>query len=180
MNEIPATGKTDLPDLIVVMGVSGCGKTTVGAALAQQLGYAFADADEFHPSANVAKMRAGQPLNDDDRWPWLDALNRMLGDSRSRRRAVVLACSALKQRYRDRLSAGLPGVAWVHLSGSFEQISARLAQRQHHYMPASLLRSQFEALEPPQDALAVPIDATPEVLVERIVRGLRQPVDRRP
>lgn len=172
MNHAPTTDKSGPPDLIVVMGVSGCGKTTIGAALARQLGYAFADADDFHPSANVAKMRAGQPLIDEDRWPWLDALNHMLSKTRAQQGAVVLACSALKQRYRDRLSLQLPGLAWVHLSGSFEQISARLALRQHHYMPASLLRSQFEALEAPADALTVSIDAAPETIVQQIVDGL--------
>jgi gluconokinase len=157
---------------VVVMGVSGCGKSTISAALAQRLAWRFLDADDFHPLANVEKMRAGQPLNDQDRWPWLDELNRLLRESVARGEPLVLACSALRQRYRDRLANQLPGLRWVHLDGSFELIAARMAARQHEYMPASLLRSQFESLEPPQAALRVSIDQSPEQIVSTIVGQL--------
>jgi gluconokinase len=157
---------------IVVMGVSGCGKSTVGSALAQRLGWRFADGDDFHPAANVEKMRAGIPLDDDDRAPWLARLNAMMRDSVAQGDPVVLACSALRQRYRDALSCGLPGLRFVHLSGSVELIAGRLAARSHHYMPTSLLASQFAALEPPAEALALDIDAPVERLVDLILASL--------
>ena len=153
---------------VVLMGVSGCGKTTVGLALAHRMGWRFRDADEFHPPANVEKMRAGTPLNDHDRWPWLDRLNAMLRHSIAKGHPVVLACSALKQRYRDRLAHRVPGALFVHLSGSIELIESRLAGRQHTYMPASLLRSQFEALEAPEDAFTVDVALPVEEIVERV------------
>jgi gluconokinase len=158
---------------IIVMGVSGCGKSTIGLMLAAQLGWRFADGDDFHPAANVAKMKSGTPLNDDDRWPWLDTLNDLLRDSNSSGKPLVLACSALKQRYRDRLARDVIDVRLVHLYGSFELISARVAARQHKYMPVSLLRSQFDSLEAPLDALTINIDQPPEQLVNALVRAVR-------
>ena len=156
-------------DAIVVMGVSGCGKSTVGSALAQRLGWQFADGDDYHPPANVEKMRAGQPLDDSDRAPWLAALNAMLRASIAERRPVVLACSALRQRYRTALAEGMPGLRFVHLDGTPELIGERLAARRHRYMPASLLASQFAALEPPADALRLDVSAAVDALVEAIV-----------
>ena len=158
---------------IIVMGVSGCGKSTIGLMLAAQLGWRFADGDDFHPPANVAKMKSGTPLSDEDRWPWLDQLNGLLRDSNSSGKPLVLACSALKQRYRDRLARNVVNLRLVYLYGSFELISARVAARQHKYMPASLLRSQFDALEAPIDALAIDIDQAPEQLVDAVVRAVR-------
>jgi gluconokinase len=131
---------------IVVMGVSGSGKSTVGAALAQRRRAPFADADDFHPPANIAKMTAGQPLNDDDRYPWLEAIGEWLaqhcGDG------GVMSCSALKRKYRDQLRRHCPDVVFLHLSGSPEVIGKRQASRPGHFMPTSLLRSQFDTLEP--------------------------------
>jgi len=150
--------------IIVVMGVSGCGKTTVGELLARSLDYPFLDADEFHPPENVAKMAAGTPLTDADRWPWLELLNKMLlehGDA-------VLACSALKESYRRVLARGLGDCRFVHLRGSLELIRSRLADRKHRYMPASLLESQFAALEVPQGAIEVDIVRTPVACVREI------------
>ncbi|MCC6194862.1 MAG: gluconokinase [Burkholderiales bacterium] len=142
--------------ILVVMGVSGCGKSTVGEALAASLGWPFLDADDFHPQGNVAKMAAGQPLDDGDRWPWLDRIADELRAILARGGHAVLACSALKQAYRDRLQrAG--DVRIVYLQGDQATIAARLSQRQHKYMPASLLPSQFAALEAPRDALVVDI-----------------------
>lgn len=149
------------PPLVVVMGVSGCGKTSVGRALAERIDARFIDADDHHPEANVEKMRRGEPLDDDDRAPWLARLNGLLREARARGEPTVLACSALRQRYRDALGEGLDGLRFVHLRGSPALIAQRLAQRQHRYMPASLLRSQFEALEAPADAIVV--DVTREV-----------------
>jgi gluconokinase len=140
------------------MGVSGCGKSTVGALLAQQLGVGFLDADEFHPPQNVARMAAGVPLTDADRRPWLERLNAEL----RRRQDVVLACSALRQSYRDILSRDA-ACRFVHLRGPIELIRARLRERKHRYMPASLLESQFAALEPPAGAIDVDVARpTPE------------------
>ena len=157
---------------VVVMGVSGCGKSSVGEALARRLGARFLDADDFHPPANVAKMRSGVPLDDTDRAPWLARLNAMLHESRAAGESVVLACSALKHRYREALAAGLEGLRFVHLDGSFDLIAHRLAQRRHQYMPASLLRSQFDALEPPADAIVLAIDRDVEDIAADAERRL--------
>jgi gluconokinase len=133
------------PSPIVVMGVSGSGKSTVGAALAQHLRVAFVDADALHPPANIAKMTAGEPLDDDDRYPWLERVGEWLAGHRS---GGVASCSALKRKYRDQLRAHCPLVEFLHLNGSAALIGGRLAARSGHFMPAALLRSQFEALEP--------------------------------
>jgi gluconokinase len=130
---------------VVVMGVSGSGKSTVGAALAGRLALPFVDADAMHPPANIAKMTAGEPLDDDDRYPWLEKVGDWLAAHRD---GGVVSCSALKRNYRDRLRTRCPGVEFLHLSGSPELIGRRLAARSGHFMPAALLRSQFDALEP--------------------------------
>jgi gluconokinase len=154
--------------IVIVMGVSGAGKSTIGAALARELGWRFIDGDDHHPPANVAKMAAGVPLTASDRAPWLDCLNKLLREQDD----AVLACSALKESYRARLTDGIPGAAFVFLKGEFELIQARLAQRRHRYMPASLLRSQFEALEPPEKAIAVDVAAEATACVAAIVKQL--------
>jgi gluconokinase len=154
--------------IVIVMGVSGCGKSTVGPLLAARLGCPFLDADEFHPPANVAKMAAGTPLCDADRQPWLELLN---GKLRAQENAV-LACSALKASYRKILSQGLTDCRFVHLRGSIELIRARLAARRHRYMPASLLESQFATLEPPEDAIEVDVSNSASQCVEAIAARL--------
>jgi gluconokinase len=159
--------------IVVLMGVSGCGKTTVGDLVARQLGWPYLDADDHHPPANVDKMRAGTPLTDADRWPWLDCLNRLLREHQSAGKNVILGCSALRQVYRERLAQGLDDVRWVHLTGSFDLIASRLQARKHRYMPATLLRSQFDTLEPPTDALEVDIADPPEALARRIAQKLK-------
>jgi gluconokinase len=154
--------------ILVVMGVCGCGKSTVGEALSEALAWRFLDADEFHPPANVAKMASGTPLADDDRWPWLDRIADELRAILARGEHAVLACSALRQAYRDRLSrAG--DVRFVHLAGDYSTIAARLAARRHRYMPATLLDSQFATLEPPADALVVDVALPVERQVERVL-----------
>jgi gluconokinase len=132
---------------IVVMGVSGSGKSTVGAALAQRLRVPFADADDFHPAANIAKMTAGQPLDDDDRYPWLEAVGEWLAEHPH---GGVMSCSALKRKYRDQLRRHCPAIEFVHLSGSPGVIADRQASRPGHFMPAALMASQFATLEPLQ------------------------------
>jgi gluconokinase len=154
--------------IVVVMGVSGVGKTTVGKALARELGWHFIDADGYHPSANVAKMAAGIALDDADRWPWLETLNRVVRKEKN----AVLACSALKEAYRSRITDGLARFEIVYLHGNFELIAARLAERPHHYMPASLLRSQFATLEPPAKAIGIDVAATPSACVTAILAQL--------
>jgi gluconokinase len=155
--------------IVVVMGVAGVGKTTVGAALARRLDFHFVDADDYHPPENVAKMTAGIPLDDEDRRPWLDLLNAKLKNGAP----MVLACSALKESYRARLLRGIWEARIVYLHGAFDLIAARLAERRHRYMPASLLESQFAALEPPRDAIAIDVAADPARCVDAIVERLR-------
>jgi gluconokinase len=159
--------------IIVLMGVSGSGKTTVGQLLAQRLGLPCIDADDYHPSANVEKMRAGVALTDEDRWPWLDRINGVLREHAASGSNAILACSALKQVYRDRLADGLPDVRWVYLKGSFELIQSRLLARKHRYMPASLLQSQFATLEEPRDATTIDISGTPQEAADDVVAALR-------
>ena len=150
------------------MGVSGAGKSAIGSALAAHLGWRFLDADDYHPEANVARMAAGTALQDEDRWPWLARLNAMLREDDARGASAVLACSALRQAYRDRLASGLSRVDVVFLNGSAALIRERLADRRHRYMPASLLDSQFAALEPPQGAIEVDPALTIDDCVRRI------------
>jgi gluconokinase len=150
--------------IVVVMGVSGSGKSTLGPLLAARLGVPFLDADEFHPPANVAKMAAGTPLTDEDRRPWLESLNAMIKGKDN----AVLACSALKRSYREILARDIPRCTFVFLNGSLELIRSRLENRQHRYMPASLLESQFATLEPPQDAIEVDVSQAPEACLRAI------------
>lgn len=150
------------------MGVTGCGKTTVGAMLAEACGWNFHDADDFHPAENVAKMQRGAPLTDEDRWPWLDRLNALLVSREQRGDSLVLACSALKQVYRDRLARNCTTVRFAYLEGDMELIRARLAARQGHYMNPKLLDSQFAILERPADALRLDAVGSPVALVDKI------------
>ncbi|HET6443812.1 MAG TPA: gluconokinase [candidate division Zixibacteria bacterium] len=142
----------------VVMGVSGSGKSTIGRALAAHLGCRFYDGDEFHSPENIAKMVSGLPLTDADRWPWLDRLAQLAGDQMRKGEPAVLACSALKRSYRDRLRQGNQGLVFIYLRGSFDVIWDRIQDREDHYMKADLLRSQFDALEQPDEQEAVLVD----------------------
>ena len=151
--------------ILLVMGVSGSGKNTVGEPLAQRLGWKFMDGDDYHPPENVKKMAAGIALQDGDRWPWLDRLNAILRQEKD----AVVACSALKEAYRRRLLAGLFPYTIVHLRGSFELIRSRVEARKHRYMPASLLQSQFDTLEAPENAIAVDVSRDVEANVNAIV-----------
>jgi len=154
------------------MGVSGSGKTTVGRALAQELGWRFNDADDLHPKANVAKMARGEPLTDDDRWPWFDRIVAEMRRLNATGESAVIACSALKASYRKRLAAG-GDVRIVYLKGDAATIEPRLARRSGHFMPASLLPSQFATLEEPADAIVVDIRQPIETQVAAIARALR-------
>jgi carbohydrate kinase (thermoresistant glucokinase family) len=154
--------------IVIVMGVTGCGKSTVGVMLADACGWEFHDADDFHPAQNVAKMKSGTPLGDDDRWPWLDCLNDVLLDRERQGKNLVLACSALKQVYRDRLAGGCAAARFVFLDGEMELIRARLAARQGHYMNPKLLDSQFAILERPENALRLDAAGDPAALAVRI------------
>jgi gluconokinase len=160
------------PRFVVLMGVAGSGKTTVGEALAQRLGWRFYDADGFHPAENVAKMANGTPLTDSDRAPWLAALHALIASSLKEDRPGVLACSALKASYRGQLLDGLERVLIVHLKGSYELIWSRLSLRQDHYMKPNMLKSQFEALEEPTNALVFDISLTVDEIVEGIVKHI--------
>jgi gluconokinase len=154
--------------IIILMGVTGCGKTTIGKQLAHELSWPFYDGDDFHPRANVEKMCSGIPLTDDDRDPWLATLQNLILEKLRAMQPAILACSALKQKYRDRLQVDRENVRLVFLQGDFATIAERLAARTNHYMNPNLLASQFAALEEPHDALVVDIAQSPESIVSRI------------
>ncbi|EWT01367.1 gluconate kinase [Intrasporangium oryzae NRRL B-24470] len=160
---------------VVVMGVSGCGKTTVARGVAAATGFVMAEGDEFHPPANVEKMRAGIPLDDEDRWPWLRDLAGWMGARAAEGRSTVISCSALKRAYRTVLAEGLPIVEFVHLDGSADVIRGRMSSRAGHYMPTSLLDSQVATLEPlgaDESGLVLDVALSPSELVDRAVEGL--------
>ena len=157
------------------MGVSGSGKSTIATLLADRLALEYVDADWLHPKANVEKMQRGIPLDDEDRWPWLRAIAARMAELRAQGRGCVVACSALKRAYRDVLRDGRDDVRFVHLAGPPEAIAPRLSGRDGHFMPGSLLASQFAALEPPQPderAMAVSVELSPGEIVEAIVTSL--------
>ena len=163
------------PCALVVMGVSGSGKSTIADRLAKRLGWTFEDGDRFHPPSNVAKMSAGQPLTDEDRWPWLQAIAGEIDRVCAAGERAVIACSALKRAYRDILVHGRDDVRIVFLDGTPDLIASRLAARQGHFMPPGLLASQFRTLEPPakdENPVTVEIDARVEVIVDDIIRQL--------
>lgn len=165
--------------IVILMGVSGVGKTTIGLLLAEHLACPFLDADDFHPSENVAKMRGGVPLSDADREPWLEALRAAIASHLDRGQSAVLACSALKQSYRDRLHVA-DAVRIVYLRGESALIRARLAARRGHYFDPALLASQFAALEEPKGVLVIDVNGTPSEIVARIEAGLGAGPDRGP
>ena len=158
--------------IVVVYGVSGSGKTTVGRLLAEQLNWLFLDADDFHPAANIDKLRSGTPLTDADRWPWLEVLAQKIIVLQAQGRSAVLACSALKPTYRTQLGVDESIVRSVLLSGSLEVIQARLGQRQHAFMATSLLQSQLATLQPSSDSLVVDIAELPEKICQQIIDDL--------
>lgn len=163
------------PHVVVVMGVAGTGKTTIGPLVAEALGVPYAEGDDFHPAANVAKMSAGVPLDDDDRWPWLDAIGRW-AHGRAGLGGVV-SSSALKRSYRDRLRAAAPGLVFLHLTGDRELIERRMGERKGHFMPTALLDSQFAALQPlaaDEAGAAVDVAGTPGDITDRAVAALRR------
>lgn len=169
-----ASGESAGPPIVIVMGVSGSGKTTVGALLAGQLGWLYAEADDFHPRANVEKMAAGHPLTDEDRWPWLEAIGQWIDERRAAGEPGIVTCSALKRSYRDVLSRDRPEVRIAYLNGSHDLIASRMVARHGHFFKAGMLDSQFADLEPPapdEHVLSVPIDGTPPDVVNRIIEG---------
>ncbi len=164
-------------DRFVIMGVSGCGKSAIGAAFAKTIGARFIDGDDLHPASNIAKMSAGQPLDDADRWPWLERVGTSLQAAEGK---VVVGCSALKRSYRDKIRAAAGGeVCFVHLSGDKHVIAARMQARAGHFMPPALLDSQFAALEPPQldeTSLSVDIDQRPEAIVAALIAQMSKEI----
>jgi gluconokinase len=164
------------PHALIVMGVSGSGKTTIGEELARRIGWRYEDADTFHPASNVAKMSAGHPLTDEDRWPWLRAIADEIDRASAAGERVVIGCSALRRIYRDVLVHGRHDVRIVYLEGTQALIAGRLGERKGHFMPPGLLTSQFGTLEPPapdEHAVTVSIDAPAETIVDNILSQLK-------
>lgn len=172
MIDVTARARRALSPVVVMMGVSGVGKTTIGKALAAKLDWSFVDGDDLHPPSNVLKMERGEPLDDRDRQPWLSELHRVIEDHRASGTPLVLCCSALKASYRQALVGDTRGVVFVYLSGQADLIAARLEQRRGHFMPPALLASQFDTLEPPVAAIAVEVDRPVAETVERIIAQL--------
>ena len=160
--------------IVVLWGVSGCGKTTVGQQVALALDWSFFDADDFHPESNVRKMRGGTPLTDEDRWPWLDHLAQMMLAEIEQGRNAVLACSALKRVYRQRLCVDAEQMRFVHLRGEFALIAQRIGARDHEFMHNDLLQSQFDTLEPEEGGLSVDVRASTAELCREIIQLVNQ------
>jgi carbohydrate kinase (thermoresistant glucokinase family) len=158
--------------IIYIMGVSGCGKTTVGELLSEKMGIPFFDADDFHTAANKEKMNAGQPLNDEDRKGWLQKLN-ALALVHAELKGAVIACSALKDKYRSVLENGIANTEWIFLQGTYQIIYERMKKREGHFMHADLLTSQFESLEIPANALTISVEKKPEEIVDIILQQLK-------
>ncbi len=155
--------------VIYIMGVAGSGKTTIGRQLSAKTGYPFYDADNFHPQQNTDKMKSGQPLTDEDRWPWLENIHAFAAE-KIKTINIIIACSALKEQYRKLLSKEIePHCRWVYLNGNYETILNRMQTRQGHYMPPALLQSQFEALEIPANAIEADITMEPEAIINFIL-----------
>lgn len=160
---------------IFIMGVSGCGKTTIGEGLSARTGFPFYDADNFHPKENVEKMRAGTPLTDEDRRPWLENIHRFVKE-KIESQDIIVVCSALKKVYREILSQGIEiHCKWILLDGDYDTVLQRLKERTGHFMPATLLRSQFDALETPADAIAIDIRQTPDKMIDLILSKMEEP-----
>ena len=166
--------KSSDPLAIILMGVSGCGKTSVGKQLSMRLDWPFYDGDDFHPPENILKMAQGVPLNDQDRKPWLLNLNKIIHQHLENGQSILLACSALKYDYRNQLVNRNPSTIFVYLKGSFDLIFARMQARPGHYMKENMLRSQFEALEEPVDALIIDTNKNLENITEEIIEYLNQ------
>lgn len=169
------TTTQNTPVVLVVMGVSGCGKSTVAALLASQLGWEFEEGDSLHPQASVDKMAAGEPLNDEDRAPWLEQIAEWVEERIDTGKSGLITSSALKRSYRDIINRRGHGVVFVYLAGSYDTIASRLTTRQGHFMPDSLLESQFETLEEPtadEPAITVNVGPAPALIAERILKRL--------
>ena len=176
MNAATSATPVDKPPILLITGVSGSGKTTIGSLLAGRLGWEYAEADSFHPAANIAKMSAGHPLTDEDRWPWLDNIGRWIDETTSRGRPGVVTSSALKRAYRDRLLLGRPQVRLIYLDADRETVARRLTARNGHFFPPALLDSQFGDLEPPTDdehPIRVRVDDhdAPLTVAERLIHA---------
>jgi len=168
---------------MIVMGVSGSGKTTIGTLLGEELGVPFVDGDDLHPPANKEKMRAGHPLNDDDRWPWLHLIGEYIEERTAAGETAIVACSALRRSYRDLLRGHAPDLVFIHLAGDKNTIAGRLQQRRHEYMPSTLLDSQLNTLEPlhpDEAAVVVDVAKTPEEMVQQVLSDLRSLVKQQP
>jgi gluconokinase len=179
-NARAAGGAQPIPAVVIVMGVSGSGKSTIGALLASRLRWEFEDADQFHPASNIDKMQSGIPLTDEDRQPWLDAIAAWIDKTRHTSGHGVIACSALKRRYRDALIGDRADVRLVYLKGDEFLIARRIATRHEHFMPQSLLHSQFEAIEEPgadEKPIVVSIELHPREIVARILSALSMVTD---
>ncbi len=161
--------KMNNPNIYIIMGVSGSGKTTIGQQLSYLLNYSFYDADDFHSPENLEKMSQGIPLNDQDRQPWLISISHLIQNLQQHKQPAIIACSSLKNSYREFLHNNNPNLIWIYLKGSFDEILERLEKRKQHFMKSELLKSQFETLEEPENALVIDISLTPEEIINQIL-----------
>lgn len=155
--------------ICIIMGVAGAGKSTIGKLLSEQLGWQFYDGDNFHPLENVEKMQRGLPLNDSDRYPWLKALRHLIDNLQTQQENAIIACSALKENYRELLQSKDDNIIWIYLQGNYQQIRERLQQREGHFMKSEMLNSQWEALEAPENAVVIDISLSPPDIVAKIL-----------